>query len=115
MLKTDQERREEWINADSQDVTDDSDAPHVRGPAHRFIVDHFWGHKLRGPVHHLERSLRIWNRKTHGSTTAYRHAYSIYLIIIMTTIIIHWTYGAFQNTKGHLTMKEIEVKNEFIS
>lgn len=31
---------------DSQDVADDSNAPHVGGVADGFIVDHFWGNKF---------------------------------------------------------------------
>lgn len=39
---------------DLQDEADDSNAPHVRLQAHRLIVDHLWGHKLRRSMHHQE-------------------------------------------------------------
>lgn len=44
------------VKKDSQDVADDSDAPHVGGVADSFIVDHFWGNKLRSPKQNLQSS-----------------------------------------------------------
>lgn len=44
--------QEAW---DSQNIADDSDAPHVCGVADGFIVDHFRSHKLRGPKEDLQR------------------------------------------------------------
>lgn len=40
----------------SQDVTDDTDAPHVSGVADGFIVDHLWSHKLWSPKQNLQSS-----------------------------------------------------------
>lgn len=43
----------------SQDITDDTDAPHVCGKPHRLKGDHFWSHELRGSMQHLHRS--VWS------------------------------------------------------
>lgn len=43
----------------SQNVTDDTDAPHVSGVGHRFVVDHFRCHKLRSSLHHLQRRVAL--------------------------------------------------------
>lgn len=37
-----------------QYITDDSYTPHVCGVTDGFIVDHFWGHELRGPKQNLQ-------------------------------------------------------------
>lgn len=54
------DRKRKWADGSmdgfhSQDVTDDPDAPHIRGQTHRLVIDHLRGHKLWGPVHHLKR------------------------------------------------------------
>lgn len=42
----------------SQDITDDTDAPHVCGKPHRLKGDHFWSHELRSSMQHLHRGVR---------------------------------------------------------
>lgn len=46
-----------------QDVTDDPDAPHIGGCAHRLVINHLRRNKLWGPMHHLERCGFIWKKK----------------------------------------------------
>lgn len=49
----------------SQDVTDDTDAPHVCGKPHGLEGDHFWSHELRGPMQHLHGG--VWSCREGGA------------------------------------------------
>lgn len=85
-------------HTDSQDVADDSDAPHVRLQAHRLIADHLWGHKLRGAMHHHQRFTRLWQtQQRHKDLSVHTTLYGMWLDFFHNTIINVYYLSAHQN------------------